>query len=404
MHSKLVPLLVAFATAACVFVDDEDDERSASASQPTRVSVATSGGSRAALTAEQIERGRHDDAWRRAIARDAGGATAASVRTDSAGASRRAGSADNWERISADAVNAARAAQVDAEAAGPAILRTQVLLDRALFSPGVIDGRWGKNTEKAIYWLQSREGLPVTGELDARTDARLVALAGAPAELVRAHTLTEEDVRGPFVDIPDDMQQAARLECMCYESLEEKLAERFHTTRELLAQLNEGIELGGLSAGTRLTVPAVRTDTIAPGANISAIRVSDGGSFVHALDSQGRIVFHFPSTLGSSYDPTGGDWHVVSVTRDPWWHYQPAILDDVPDDEPEARIPPGPNNAVGTVWIELSREHYGIHGTDAPETIGYATSSGCVRLTNWDAVFLSRHVQQHTPVRFTEPQ
>ncbi|NNF57162.1 MAG: L,D-transpeptidase, partial [Rhodothermaceae bacterium] len=111
----------------------------------------------------------------------------------------------------------------------------------------------------------------------------------------------------------------------------------------------------------------------------------------------------FPTTIGASYDPSPqGDYTIISVTRNPWWHYQPSLLEDVPDDEEDARIPPGPNNAVGRVWMALSEPHYGIHGTSAPETIGYVSSAGCIRLTNWDVLFLADHVSAGTPVVFRD--
>ena len=96
---------------------------------------------------------------------------------------------------------------------------------------------------------------------------------------------------------------------------------------------------------------------------------------------------------------------MLAVAPDPVWHYQPALLAKVKDKSaPDAKIPAGPNNAVGSVWIDLSAEHYGIHGTRAPETIGYAQSAGCVRLTNWDVEFLSKHVTKGTPVEFRDTQ
>jgi lipoprotein-anchoring transpeptidase ErfK/SrfK len=52
--------------------------------------------------------------------------------------------------------------------------------------------------------------------------------------------------------------------------------------------------------------------------------------------------------------------------------------------------------------MQLSMPHYGIHGTSAPETIGYATSNGCIRLTNWDAELLGGRVQPGTPVAFRD--
>ncbi len=403
-------ILSVAALCACVMVDDDEpaestrEQPAASRTDGTRVAVATSGASRDALTPADLARDRNDDAWRRALDRSAaaeGGARAQTGTNDDPSLARP--DTDNWSAITPDAVNAATPSAAMAEAAGPAIVRVQILLDRALFSPGQIDGRWGKNTEKAIYWLQHREGLEPTGRLDERTHQRLLQLAGSPQQVIRTHALTAADLEGPFVDIPDDIYQAAELDCMCYESRTEKLAERFHSSPELLARLNQGIDLNTLEPGARLRVPDVQRDTAAQTGQVASLRVSDGGSFVHALDAQNRILYHFPSTLGSSYNPSPrGEWRVASVTEEPWWHYQPALLEDVPDHEPDARIPPGPNSAVGVVWIELSKENYGIHGTSAPETIGHTTSSGCVRLTNWDARFLGRLIGEGTLVRFTE--
>ncbi|HEX7243254.1 MAG TPA: L,D-transpeptidase family protein, partial [Longimicrobiaceae bacterium] len=315
---------------------------------------------------------------------------------------------EKWEQITAQSVNNSPVhLPVYGDVGGPTALRVQILLDRALFSPGMIDGRWGKNTAKAVYWLQKREGLRATGRADSATFTRIAKLAGEPTELVRAHRLTAEDVEGPFVDLPegngDEIYEIAKKECTCYESLTEKLTEQFHVTSELLEKLNPGVSLDGLRAGQTVNVPNVRDPAARAAGEVARIEVSGQGSFVHALDRAGRILYHFPSTLGSTYDPSPqGSFTITSVTEDPWWHFQPSILAHVPDDKPEARIPPGPNNAVGLVWMDLSAPHYGIHGTKSPETIGYATSAGCVRLTNWDALFLSRRVAKGTPVRFRD--
>jgi lipoprotein-anchoring transpeptidase ErfK/SrfK len=289
------------------------------------------------------------------------------------------------------------------DVAGPSVLRLQILLDRALFSPGAIDGRWGKNTEKAVYWLQRREGLPATGQVDERTFERLVELARRPEQLVREHRLTAKDVEGPFVSIPEDIYAQAELDCLCYESLTEKLSEMFHVTADVLRQLNPEVEMDQLTEGSTIRVPQVRDEWEGQVGQVARLVVSDEGSYVHAVDANGRIVYHFPSTLGSSYDPSPtGDHRVVSITEDPWWHYQPSILAHVDNSKPDARIPPGPNNAVGRVWMALSKPHYGIHGTKAPETIGYTSSAGCVRLTNWDAIFLSRRIDEGVPVEFRD--
>lgn len=336
-----------------------------------------------------------DPSWREVAQVDTGGpATPDSVALG-----------ETWEDISAAVVNdSAMRLPLGKGVAGPSVLRLQVLLDRALFSPGAMDGRWGINTEKAVYWLQRREGLRATATVDSVTFARLAALAGEPDALVRRHELTEADVAGPFVDLPDDYWEQAELDCTCYESLAEKLAETFHTTPKLLAKLNPGVRLDGLTAGKTLWVPAIR-DTAARDGTVARLAVSDRGRYLHALDGDGRIVMHFPATLGASYEPSPtGDYRVVRIKENPAWHLQPAILENVPDDKPEAIVPAGPNNAVGLVWMALSAPHYGIHGTKAPETIGYASSAGCVRLTNWDAVYLGRRIGVGTPVQFRDPK
>jgi lipoprotein-anchoring transpeptidase ErfK/SrfK len=379
--------------AACGKGDDHGRaERVATAPTPPDTTTATVyGNPRERLTPEQIEQARRDTAWRRTVPFD----TVAQPDTST--------DPERWEQISPESVNEGTPhVPLHGDVAGPSVLRVQVALDRALFSPGVIDGKWGKNTEEAVYWLQDREGLRRTGRVDRATYERLMRLAG-DAPWVSSHSLTADDVAGPFVRIPDDIYEEAKLDCSCYESLGEKLAERFHTTRGLLEQLNPGVDLDGLQAGQTLQVLDVRSDGASSDARVAQLRISDEGHYVHAVDSQGKVLFHFPSTLGSSYAPSPeGRFRVTAIHWDPKWYYQPDLLTGVPDWKEPATIPPGPNNAVGVVWMQLSREHYGIHGTSAPETIGYATSHGCVRLTNWDARFLARRIQPGIEVHFLD--
>jgi lipoprotein-anchoring transpeptidase ErfK/SrfK len=185
--------------------------------------------------------------------------------------------------------------------------------------------------------------------------------------------------------------------------LSEKLSEMFHVTPELLAKLNGETSLDSLRIGDRIWVPNVR-DSLSPAAGaVAQIIVSDRGRYLHAVDSSQRIMYHFPTTVGASYDPSPrGDYRVTAIRENPIWHFQPDIIERVPDHKPDARIPAGPNNAVGVVWMALSVPHYGIHGTNAPETIGYTSSAGCVRLTNWDAAFLSKRIQPGVRVSFRD--
>jgi len=305
-------------------------------------------------------------------------------------------------QISREAVNGGREAfPVGPGLRGPSVLRVQVLLDRVLFSPGMIDGSWGKNTSVAVYWFQAREGLAATGVVDSATFARLHLLAGRPSEYVVRRALTAADVRGPFVELPSSIYAQAELNCTCYESLSEKLTELFHVRVELLRQLNPRVALNSLKAGDSINVPNVRDADAPPRGTVETLVVSGPDHYLQALDGAGRIIYQFPTTVGSSYDPSPeGSFHVLRVTENPWWHYQPAILHHGHEDAPEAHIPPGPNSAVGRVWMTLSAEHYGIHGTKSPETIGYAVSAGCVRLANWDALYLARRITPGTPVVF----
>jgi lipoprotein-anchoring transpeptidase ErfK/SrfK len=287
-----------------------------------------------------------------------------------------------------------------------AVFYTQVLLDRAFFSPGEIDGVWGPNTVKAIYWLQHQEGNDQTGRLNWSTLERLLYRAQAPQDprrLVRLHRLSEEDVEGPFTPIPRDVYEQAEMDYLGYESLAEKLGEMFHISPALLSQINGRRDLNALAPGDTIRVPANRSYARRERVEIERLVVSDAGRYLHALDAGGNIVYHFPATLGDEVQPSPRETlEIESVTREPWWHYQPAILAHVDDEDDDALIPPGPNNAVGLVWINLTKQHFGIHGTNAPGTIGYATSAGCVRLTNWDALFLADRVREGMEVEFRD--
>ena len=296
-------------------------------------------------------------------------------------------------------------------ATGATALHIQLLLDRAHFSPGIIDGAWGINAAKALAFYADPSGNarltgrtpPGLSTIDKATYDRLRGAAG-DRPLLRRYTVSAADLAGPFKPVPKLVYDQAKLKCLCYSSPAEALAERFHTSEKLLAQLNPRVGLGNLKAGTTLLVPNVLEENVASPMDtviVAKLIISKTGFWTHAVNSEGTILAHYPSTLGAGYDPSPtGKLTVTYVARDPAFHYQPKLFSEGPDSEPNALLPPGPNSPVGRVWMSLSRKHYGINGTSSPETIGYANSHGCVRLTNWDALQLSDMVEPGTPVEF----
>ncbi len=319
----------------------------------------------------------------------------------------KAAAPEKFEQITAESVNGPHPLPIPQDGGGPSALAAQILLGRASFSPGVMDGHWGKNTEKAVFWLQSQSGIQPSGVLDQATWEQLARRAGTAPPVTQA-TVSQQDLAGPFAPLPDDVYEQAKLECLCYSSLMEMLAERHHTTEEVLKQLNPEVDFGRLAAGARYFAPAVPASPKLDAATrdkspVARLVISKAGFYTQALDAQGNILFHFPSTLGSKYDPSAsGTLEITGIAPNPTFHYQPTLFADVSDDKPEAQLPAGPNSPVGVVWIDLSKKHHGIHGTAVPETIGYTSSHGCIRLTNWDAQRLASVTKAGLPVEFRE--
>ena len=258
-------------------------------------------------------------------------------------------------------------------------LEAQVLLERAWYSPGEIDGEWGSKSRKAVAGFQLSRGLTVSGELDAATWAEL-RRANAPALV--DYTITEADVAGPFAPTPSGMMAKAKLKAIPFQSAAEALGEKFHASPKLLAALNPGIRLD--VAGGTIRVPNVAGITPMPTA--AKIEVDKSDAALRLLDASGKAYAMFPITSGTAKFPLPiGDWTIESMTPDPWYNYDPALIVTARKGDRKAKLPPGPNGPVGTMWMALSKPHYGIHGTPEPHLIGRTQSSGCVRLTNWSA-------------------
>ena len=323
------------------------------------------------------------------------------------------------------------------------IMQVQVVLDRVGFGPGVIDGKMGMSTENALRGFQEANDLEITGKLDEATKSALADWERIPA--TRVVTIPASWGEESYIDMPEDVAEKAKLERLGYSSLDERLAERFHTTVEVLKQLNpngqpataadvqgpnpqptptpdiarpDGQEPSYFQAGQQIRVPNIGGDRIAPGSiddgnwqrtlaslgvgteqpEVDRIVVSKAGKTLKAYRGD-ELVALFTVSSGSSEFPLPiGEWDILGEAYNPPYSYDPEVLGE--GEGETYTLAPGPNSPVGVVWIDLSKEHYGIHGTPDPETIGRAQSSGCVRLTNWDAARLAGMVSQSTQVIF----
>ncbi len=275
-------------------------------------------------------------------------------------------------------------------------LRAQILLDRARFSPGEIDGRVGSNQRRAVRGYQLARGLPGSGELDAATWAALNV--DAPAAVI-AYTLTAEDVGQTFAKMPKGMLEQSKLKALGFESIEEALGERFHASPALLKQLNPNTDFS--KVGTQIQVPNVADIPALPKA--SRLVVDKYDSTLTLFDSAGKPIAQFPVSSGSERDPLPiGEWKIVATAVNPTYHYNPKLFWDADPTHTKATLAAGPNNPVGTRWIDLSKPNYGLHGTPAPSSIGKRQSHGCVRMTNWDAERVAATVDSSVSVVMQE--
>ncbi len=326
-------------------------------------------------------------------------------------------------------------------------METQVLLDRLLFSPGAIDGLKGRNADFALKAFQEANDLDVSGEMDDKTSETLRNAAQVDGFL-QSYTLTEADLDSQFLEsIPEDMGKSAELDALSYGSVQEMIAERFHTTADSLKYLNPGAEW---KTGDVLQVPNVfptEISNVPPGSKAEStetaekndddqtkdeaagtddkattdgaerrpsglkskpegpvtIFVSKQDTYLRVWDKDGKILFHAPVSAGSEHDPLPlGDWKVNGTEKYPKYNYNPDLFWDADESDKKAKVPAGPNNPVGVAWVDITKPHYGLHGTPNPEKIGYTESHGCVRLTNWDVLRLADMVKPGTNVEFRE--
>jgi lipoprotein-anchoring transpeptidase ErfK/SrfK len=300
------------------------------------------------------------------------------------------------DTLEADRINdSTRSPTIRLNAKGSAVVRAQILLDRARYSCGEIDGTYGSNLEKTVSAYQRDHNLAVNGVVGPETWAGLNA-DQRPALITYA--ISTKDEAGPFVKLPGDLMEQAKLPSLGYESALEGLAEKFHASPSLLKALNPGRDFD--KDGESILAPNV---ILAPAVHAASVTVSKTDSSVTAFGADGKVLAYYVATIGSEHDPLPiGEEKIQAVVRNPVFHYDPQLFWNAGASDQKAVIQPGPRNPVGVVWMGLSKEYYGIHGTPAPGLVGHAESHGCVRLTNWNALDLASMVRAGTPVKLEE--
>ncbi|MCA1407265.1 murein L,D-transpeptidase [Ensifer sp. IC3342] len=306
------------------------------------------------------------------------------------------------EELRPDAINNASVASVPPERPleapprpEPAIIRLQVLLDRAGSSPGVIDGYYGENVAKAIAGFETMQRLPVDGKPDPEVVGRLIG----DEPVIEPYVVLEEDTKDLVERIPGDYGEQAEMEHLGYTSVAERLSERFHMDIDLLKALNPG---SAFAVGDTISVVIPGPPKGGKG-RVKRIEVRRGAGQVAAFAENGSLVAVYPATIGSEETPSPSGTHKVKgVARKPTYVYNPKINFKQGDNDERLELPSGPNNPVGSVWIDLTKPTYGIHGTPEPSLVDKVGSHGCVRLANWDAEELAAMVKPGVVVEFTD--
>ncbi len=305
------------------------------------------------------------------------------------------------------------------------MVKVQIVLDRAYFRPGKIDGLGGEFTQKAAdRYVQANNLTP-----GARIDVSSVA------EPYRQYTVTADDLAwvGATASKPQEQEKLKRLG---YADSWEALAEKFHTDLDFMQELNPAQKEPPV-VGTVIRAPDVETFDMTAVKALEQRRLAEAKAKKAAakafptpgeasatpqptptatpepkrrlvllreprlieLYEDDKLAGCFPCTPGSSEQPVPpGNYKVTSNTLLPYFRWDKSVLETGKRSETAYNLPPGPNNPVGIVWLAINIPSRGIHGTPSPDQIGRNASHGCVRTANWDAWILAQRVKGGTPL------
>lgn len=161
------------------------------------------------------------------------------------------------------------------------------------------------------------------------------------------------------------------------------IVERATSRRRHTRILAIGVILAGLAA------PAYTQSIAALPRTRRRVIVSIADRRLAVLEN-GEVLRTFPVAVGAEASPSPtGEFAIVSRLTEPTYYHAGVV------------IPAGGNNPLGPRWVGLSKRGYGIHGTNAPGSIGKAASHGCIRLRNRDIVelFAMVHLGDRVEIR-----
>jgi L,D-transpeptidase ErfK/SrfK len=180
------------------------------------------------------------------------------------------------------------------------------------------------------------------------------------------------------------------------------IARRFNLGYDEVVNANPGVDPWLPGAGTRIVLP---TQFLLPDAppegivvNLAALRMFH---FPPPAKDGSRVVHTYPIGIGKiGWATPAGTTKVVSKRRNPWWTPPVSVRREhaAEGDPLPARVPPGPDNPLGTRAMNLGGESYLIHGTNKPAGVGLRASHGCIRMYPEDIEVLFERVPVGTRV------